>query len=97
MVNISKEATQELQAIIAEQKTPEINIRISFDGLGWGGPRLGMAFDKENQDDHKVVQEGISFVLNPMAMQAVQYNGGVDINFRKHYGFSINVSGATAC
>ena len=34
MVNISKEATQELQAIIAEQKTPGINVRISFDGLG---------------------------------------------------------------
>jgi len=78
-LNFSPAAAGKVAELIAEEGNPALKLRVYVTGGGCSGFQYGFSFDEnEAEDDTKVVQEGVTLVVDSMSMQ---YLMGADIDF----------------
>lgn len=60
------EVTQTAVAKLKEVMADNIgkSVRVFIQGIGWGGPKMGMALDEPKAGDQEITVEGISFIYN---------------------------------
>jgi HesB-like selenoprotein len=63
-MKITDEARDEFKKLFKEKNAK--NIRIFFDGFGWGTPRIGLALDEPEADDIIVTINEIQVAIDPM-------------------------------
>lgn len=61
---ITDAARDEFKKLFKEENAT--NIRIFFDGFGWGEPRIGLALDEPEEDDIIVVINEIKVAIAPI-------------------------------
>ena len=66
LIKVTPEAIEEFNKIKQKSKNSEnAMLRISFGGMGWGGPSFRLALDElKDEDDIVEVHEGIKIVYN---------------------------------
>ena len=96
-MHISEKAAEKLKEIIAVQDNPQQTLlRISFNGFGWGGPRLSLTLDElTHKDDISMESQGITVVFNS---DLEDYVAGSVIDYSESsQGFSIQSLGLSSC
>lgn len=62
-IQVTDKASKELLTVLKENATKKI--RLYIQGIGWGGPRLGLALDELNeQNDDAINANGIDIIFN---------------------------------
>lgn len=63
MIHIEEQAANYLQQVLEENQSKYL--RLLFQGIGWGGPNLGIALEETIQEsDHVEEVSGITFLIN---------------------------------
>jgi iron-sulfur cluster insertion protein len=79
-MNITDSAVAKLQEIIAEEKNPNIKLRVFVQGGGCSGFQYGFTLDEDQQaDDFDFEFNEIKVLVDAMSMQ---YLEGATVNYR---------------
>lgn len=86
---LTQKAKEQIDYML-ENKSENLNIRISVKGFGWGGPVLGMALEESYENDTKINQQNIDFYFEESikgyaAIIIIEY---IDNDYRK--GFKVS-------
>ena len=65
MVQITDTARDKIQEVLDQNAGKYL--RIYFDGVGWGGPRMGMALDEPQDNEQPVQVNGIDVFIADFA------------------------------
>jgi len=81
MIEISEKAKKELIKVLEDKASIEHTVRVHVSGIGWGGPRFGLALDEKQEKDTLYEVEGINFVIEDSIEEQygpfeVDYAGG---------------------
>jgi iron-sulfur cluster insertion protein len=76
----SDAAALKVKALMADEKNPNLKLRVFVSGGGCSGFQYGFTFD-ENQDegDTRVEKEGVALLVDPMSYQ---YLVGAEIDYK---------------
>ena len=61
-IQVTEKAKEELLVVLKENAKKYI--RLFIEGVGWGGPRLGLALDELNDNDEKINSNGVDIIYN---------------------------------
>ena len=61
-IKVTDKASKELLAVLKDQESKKI--RLFIQGVGWGGPRLGLALDELKEMDETVLTNGIEIIFD---------------------------------
>ena len=61
-IQVTETAKKELVAVLKENATKYL--RLFIQGVGWGGPRLGIALDELKDNDEKINSNGIEIIFD---------------------------------
>ena len=88
MLEVTKSAAKEVKAILSKPENKDLFVRVYIDGIGWGGPRLGIALDKKQNDDTVINREAIDFVIDDRSEKLLSRYGGAKLDYteQKYYG-----------
>lgn len=99
MIKITDIAAAKLKELISKRKNPDDTVlRISFAGIGWGGPKLELTLEESREKNDIIVEtQGIKIAfeadLEPFVKDSViDYSNGL---FDK--GFEIRGANASTC
>jgi iron-sulfur cluster insertion protein len=80
-MNLDNSAITKLRDILAEEKNPNLMLRVFVQGGGCSGMSYGFTFDeKKNEDDFDFAYEEVKVVVDSMSMQYLQ---GSDIKYQE--------------
>src|SRR5690606_4308985 len=72
-------AAAKVKALLAEEKTPGLNLRVYITGGGCAGFSYGFNFDENIQeDDTQIENAGVKLLVDPMS---IQYLEGSEIDY----------------
>jgi iron-sulfur cluster insertion protein len=72
-------AAAKVQQLIAEEKNPNLMLRVFVTGGGCSGFQYGFTFDENfNEGDTKVQNAGVTLLVDPMSFQ---YLAGAEIDY----------------
>jgi len=96
MITVTEKAAARLEEIIGQEHGKESAVRLYLSGVGWGGPRLGLALEEsiDEQKDRVVEAAGFKFVFEKDLAAMVE---GRVIDYRTGFfrrGFSITPAGS---
>ncbi len=88
MLEVSKVASKEVKVILAKPENKDLYVRVYIDGVGWGGPRLGIALDSKQNDDVIINREDIDFIIDERSEKLLSRYGGAKLDYtdQKYYG-----------
>lgn len=91
-INITAKAAAKLKEMLGKNGQGK-NVRIMMTGIGWGGPRFGIALDEQKNNDQNINIENLDFVIEQDL--ADQFNGfSVDYqDFFLNKGFQVYAEG----
>lgn len=73
-------AAAKVKALIAEEKNPNLKLRVFISGGGCSGFQYGFTFDEAvNEGDTAVENDGVTLLIDPMSYQ---YLVGASIDFK---------------
>ncbi|MCF6354294.1 MAG: iron-sulfur cluster insertion protein ErpA [Candidatus Polarisedimenticolaceae bacterium] len=92
-------AAAKVAELVAEQDNPKLKLRVYIEGGGCSGMQYGFTFDEnEDEDDAKIVTDGIMLLVDPMS---IQYLMGAEIDYVDNLQGSqfviTNPNAATTC
>jgi len=74
-------AADKVKELIAEEKNPDLKLRVYVQGGGCSGFQYGFTFDEDQQDDDTAVQKnGVVLLIDPMSFQ---YLMGAKIDYKE--------------
>ena len=93
-INLTKNASRELDNLYNENSKSNKKFRIMISGIGWGGPRFGIALDEQNDNDITKNIDNLDFVIderlaNEFQSFKIDYN-----NFFLNRGFHVYPEGS---
>ncbi len=94
-IEITEKAKIELNKII-EQNTKKF-LRLFLNGIGWNGPRIGLALDEPKDNDIKVTSNNINIVYDKKEEIDL---GNCVIDFESSFfgkEFTVRKSGTSCC
>ena len=95
MVEITDLAKDKLKEVLDEN--PGKYLRIVMQGIGWGGPRLGLALDEPNENEDTTQINGVDVLISD-AVKAFADRNTIDyVNLPGGEGFIIAPAGQTYC
>jgi len=62
-INITDKAAVQLKEMIKEKGHSRKKVRIMMTGIGWGGPRFGIALDEQDKNDVNFNANNLDFIL----------------------------------
>ena len=78
-VTFSDAAANKVKLLIAEEKNPDLKLRIYISGGGCSGFQYGFSFDEKVGDGDVVVENGeVALVIDPMSYQ---YLIGAEVDY----------------
>ena len=92
-------AAQKVGQLIAEERNPQLKLRVYITGGGCSGFQYGFTFDEnEEEGDAKVENGGVVLLVDPMS---IKYLAGAEIDYKEDIAgaqFIIrNPNAATTC
>lgn len=90
VVTLTPVALEKVQAILAQENTPGLGLRIFVRGGGCSGLSYGMALDERAEDDLVADHDGVMVLVDPMS---AMYLTGAEIDYQESLmggGFSVN-------
>ena len=93
MLQITDSAKDKIKLIQEQQKGKLL--RISMDGMGWGGPKLGMALDEPKENEKPVQVNGIDVLIEDIVRSLTDETIIDYVDEPSGRGFLIK--GASAC
>jgi iron-sulfur cluster assembly accessory protein len=90
IVQMTSVAIEKVKAIVAQENSPELGLRVFVRGGGCSGLSYGMALDERAEDDLVADHDGVLVLVDPMS---AMYLGGAEIDYQDSLmggGFSVN-------
>ncbi|MCE5393011.1 MAG: iron-sulfur cluster insertion protein ErpA [Acidithiobacillus sp.] len=79
VMTLTNSAAEKIKALIEEEGTPDLKLRVFVTGGGCSGFQYGFTFDENvNEGDTEVEQFGVSLLVDPMSYQ---YLVGAEIDY----------------
>ena len=78
-VGFTESAANKVKALVAEEKNPNLKLRVSVDGGGCSGFQYGFAFDENVGDDDTVVEKNGATML--VDVSSMQYLNGSEVDY----------------
>jgi iron-sulfur cluster insertion protein len=80
MITLSESAIARVQDILAEEKVPDLKLRVFVQGGGCSGMQYGFTLDQDTgEDDWTLDIKGVKILVDSMSGQYLQ---GAQIDFR---------------
>ena len=80
-VEFTAAAARKVSQLIAEEKNPELKLRVYIQGGGCSGFQYGFAFENQAaEDDFHFVRDGVTLLVDATSMQ---YLVGAEIDYRE--------------
>jgi iron-sulfur cluster insertion protein len=74
-------AASKVDALIQDEKNPNLKLRVFISGGGCSGFQYGFTFDEDLQDgDTQVQNQGVTLLIDPMS---IQYLLGAEIDYKE--------------
>ena len=74
-------AAAKVKSLIDEEENDNLKLRVFVTGGGCSGFSYGFSFDEsENDDDTRVVNSGVTLVVDPMSFQ---YLAGAEVDYKE--------------
>jgi len=92
-INITSEAVQKLNKMLKDANQASKKIRIAITGIGWGGPRFGVALDEQQEKDKTIKAENLDFIVDKNLAEQVNT---FHIDYKDYFlnkGFQVYASG----
>lgn len=89
-INITEKAAEQLQNMLQEQELSDKKIRIKMTGIGWGGPRFGVALDEQNEDDTNLKADQFDLIIDRRLADSIKYLTIDYTNFLFSKGFHVH-------
>jgi iron-sulfur cluster insertion protein len=81
VIGFTDAAADKLKALIAEEKNPNLKLRVFVSGGGCSGFQYGFEFDEDaSDDDIKVEKSGVTMLVDAMS---AQYLGGATVDYEE--------------
>jgi len=90
MIQLTQEAAEQIKKLHAEQGDPGRVLRVFVEAGGCSGFEYGMSFDTPKDDDTRLNDQGVEFVVDPSSLS---YLDGCRIHFDDGLhgkGFEVN-------
>lgn len=101
MLQISESASTEIKKVLDSEQGNGKNLIVTFQGVGWSGPNLGLALDESTENLEKMEANGIKAYADPNLLKFIANYGDINIDFVNHEfgqgGFMIRLSNAGEC
>ncbi len=82
-VLFSPSAARRVGDLIAEERNPNLKLRVFISGGGCSGFQYGFTFDeKVDDDDCAVATDGVTLLIDPLSLQ---YMEGAEIDYREDF------------
>ena len=78
-VGFTESAANKVKALVAEEKNPNLKLRVSVDGGGCSGFQYGFAFDENVSDDDAVIEKNGATML--VDINSMQYLNGSEVDY----------------
>jgi iron-sulfur cluster insertion protein len=79
-VNFTDNAVNKVKALIEEEGTPDLKLRVFVSGGGCSGFQYGFTFEESiNDDDTQVTKDSVTLLIDPMSLQ---YLTGAEIDYQ---------------
>jgi|TARA_B110000261_G_scaffold122266_1_gene136421 iron-sulfur cluster insertion protein len=79
-VNFTDNAVNKVKALIEEEGTPDLKLRVFVSGGGCSGFQYGFTFEESvNDDDTQVTKDTVTLLIDPMSLQ---YLTGAEIDYQ---------------
>ena len=94
-LSITEKAAEKVKAALEKQGKADAALRLYVAGGGCSGFQYGLAFDKQNGDDHVIEAHGVKVLVDD---QSAQYVDGSEIDYVESVmgeGFMVNNPNAT--
>ncbi|MCE5388472.1 MAG: iron-sulfur cluster insertion protein ErpA, partial [Acidithiobacillus sp.] len=79
VMTLTDSAAEKIKALIEEEGSPDLKLRVFVTGGGCSGFQYGFTFDENvNEGDTEVEQFGVSLLVDPMSYQ---YLVGAEIDY----------------
>ena len=79
-VNFTDNAVNKVKALIEEEDTPDLKLRVFVSGGGCSGFQYGFTFEESiNDDDTQVTKDSVTLLIDPMSLQ---YLTGAEIDYQ---------------
>ena len=79
-VNFTDNAVNKVKALIEEEGTPNLKLRVFVSGGGCSGFQYGFTFEESvNDDDTQVTKDSVTLLIDPMSLQ---YLTGAEIDYQ---------------
>jgi len=80
-LDFTDSAANKVKELIAEEKNPDLKLRVYVQGGGCSGFQYGFTFDEDQQEDDTAVQKnGVVLLIDPMSFQ---YLMGAKIDYKE--------------
>ena len=81
VIGFTDAAADKLKSLIAEEKNPNLKLRVFVSGGGCSGFQYGFEFDENARDDDiKVKKSGVTMLVDSMS---AQYLGGATVDYEE--------------
>jgi iron-sulfur cluster insertion protein len=78
-VLFTEAAANKVKALVAEEKNPNLKLRVSIDGGGCSGFQYGFAFDENVSDDDTIIEKNGATML--VDVSSMQYLNGSEVDY----------------
>ena len=78
-VIFTEAAANKVNALVEEEKNPNLKLRVSVDGGGCSGFQYGFAFDENVSDDDTVIEKNGATML--VDLNSMQYLNGSEVDY----------------
>ena len=78
-VLFTEAAANKVNALVDEEKNPNLKLRVSIDGGGCSGFQYGFAFDENVSDDDTIIEKNGATML--VDVSSMQYLNGSEVDY----------------
>ncbi|RKZ55827.1 MAG: iron-sulfur cluster insertion protein ErpA [Gammaproteobacteria bacterium] len=78
-VGFTESAANKVNVLVAEEKNPNLKLRVSVDGGGCSGFQYAFAFDDNVNDDDTVIEKNGATML--VDVTSMQYLNGAEVDY----------------
>ena len=78
-VLFTEAAANKVKVLVAEEKNPNLKLRVSVDGGGCSGFQYGFSFDEKVNDDDTVIEKNGATML--VDVSSMQYLNGSEVDY----------------
>lgn len=98
-LNVTEAAKVEVLELMKGSGYKNPALRISFNGFGWGGPRLGLVLDELEENEQFVMNvNDVNVIYDGRLKNYIDLKNGITIDFRKDkWGSGFVILGGSTC